>query len=162
MDEMRIIVGTREAAHRAAMAGYAHAQALMANGAGRVVVMVAPAMEPIGVQQRRFFHGPVLGQISEHVYVGGIRYTTDVWKEHFRKMYLPDTFRMLRLPGQKRATPQRVRHSTEDLGPRLYSEHIEQVIAYAVTEFGVEFRFDADERQGAQYVAPARKKPATA
>lgn len=111
------------------------------------------------VKQRKFLHGVVLMQIAERVQMpDGSRYVMKVWKEFFRKRFLPDTWEMVRFPGQKRATPRRVRISTEDLSVKQYSAYIDKVIDHAVVEFGVTFDIDAQEREAVRYVAPARKR----
>jgi hypothetical protein len=113
----------------------------------RLRLLVQIVEEDKTVRQRGFYHAAVLKQISEQARVNGVGYTAEVWKEFFRKRFLPDTWVSMRLPGAKRATPVRQRSSTEDLGIRGYSELIDQVIAAATTELGVEFVFDADERE---------------
>ncbi len=161
------IVETRLQAHEAAMQGYTLARTLIDQGK-RVVFSVGEDFEPISIKQRRFLHGPVFGQISEQVRVGGERYVMAIWKEFFRKLFLPDRFEMQRRPvwdkkqcrlvQAKRATPQRVRSSTEDLSVKQYSEYIDKVISHAVTEWNVIFDFDQQEREAARYVAPKRAK----
>lgn len=161
------IVETREQAHDAATQVYVMAKALIQDGK-RVQIAVGEDADPISLKQRRFLHGPVFSQISEQVRVGGERYVMDVWKEFFRKMLLPDRYEMRRIPvydkkqcrlvQPKRATPYRVRSSTEDLGVKKYSEYIEKVIAYAVTEWGVEFQFDQRERDAVRYVPHQTKR----
>lgn len=155
--EFRAAAATKEQAHAAALQAYAHARALLANGE-RVVITAAPMLETIGTRQRGFFHAAVLPQISEQVSLGGQRYTADLWKEFYRRLFLPDTWETRKLPGAKKATPLRVRSSTERLGVRGYSEHIDKVIAHAVTELGVTFRFDETEREAVRYIAPKRTK----
>lgn len=120
-------------------------------------------------KQRAFLHGPVLGQIAEHVKMpDGTRYVAQIWKTYFRKMFLPDTWEMRRevkwdpkkclLVQAKRATPHRVRISTERLSVKQYSTLIDQVIAHATTELGVVFDLDPVERKAARYVRPPRRK----
>jgi len=112
------------------------------------------------VQQRKFLHGPVLTQISEQVRVNGERFTVDVWKEYFRKRILErdPEYEMVKLPGAKRATPRRVRKSTEKLGVRDYAKFIDEVIDTAVADFNVAFRFEMNEREAVRYVDPRRLK----
>jgi hypothetical protein len=153
------IASTPESLHAAINRGYAHGKALLLNGEN-VLVTVGQALEPIGVKQRGFYHKAVLGQISEQVRVNGERFVIAIWKEFYRKLFLPDTWEMRKLPGQKKATPVRVRHSTEELGTKGYSELIDKVIAHAATEWGVEFRFLADEREAVRH-RPAKAKPQT-
>jgi hypothetical protein len=155
-DEFRTVVHSKEAAHDAITRGYAHAKAMVANGEA-VLIVIGPALEPISIKQRKFLHGPVLGQISEQVRVNGERYTIEVWKEYFRKLFLPDLYEMRRSPRwdktlarlvqPKRATPVRVRQSTEDLGVRAYAEFTNKVIDHAVVEFSVSFVFTVEDQE---------------
>lgn len=138
------------------------AKTLLENGE-QVLLTVGVAIEPVGIQQRKFLHGPVLTQISEQVRVRGERFTTDVWKEYYRKLILErePEYVMVKMPGAKRATPRRVRRSTETLGVRAYAKFIDEVIDHAVLEWGVVFRFEMNEREAVRYVDPRRlKKPA--
>lgn len=160
------IVHTREEAHEAVTRGYAYAQSLLADGK-RVKISIGEDDEPISIKQRGFLHAAVLPQIAEQVRVDGERYVVDIWKEYFRKEFLgyrwemrrPFKFdpKLCRLVQAKRATPFRIRNSTEDLNVRKYSEYIERVIAHAVTEWGVVFHFRAGEREAAQWVRPIAK-----
>lgn len=117
--------------------------------------------EDLTVRQRRFLHGPVLGQIAEQARdEDGRAYAMPVWKEYLRAKFLGHRWESLRLPGQKRATPRKVRISTEDLTVKQYSEYIEQVLAFAATELGVVFDLDPREREAAQYRPKKRAKSA--
>lgn len=151
-------VTTREDAHRAAVDLYAQAQALIADGK-RVRMLAEEDDDPKTLRQMRFIHGPVLNQIAEQVVVDGRRYTVDTWKLFFKNLILErePRFEMVRLPGWKRATPQRQRWSLRELGIKRCSLFIDEVIAHAATEFGVQFVFDIDEREAVRYRAPARK-----
>lgn len=152
MSEFSAVCFSREDAHRAAETAYDHAKTMIAGGVNAEIIC-RPATKPISVKLRGLFHGAVLTQISEQAKVAGIRYVADVWKEHFRKEFLPDQF--VRVKAIRRGedghpepywTSRRIRSSTEDLGNRRYAEHVDQVIAYAVTELGVEFAFTNEER----------------
>ena len=124
----------------------------------RIRIVVGVDREDKTMKQRRFYHAAVLPQISEQATVGGIRYTAPIWKEHFRKTMLGERWESIRMPGDKRATPRRIRISTEDLSIKQYSEHIDRVIAYGASELGVVFRFRADERDEVRWVdARARR-----
>jgi hypothetical protein len=168
-ETVSIVVSTQQEAHQAATQLYAHAKTLIANGE-QAAMSVGEALDEISSKQRRFFHGPVLTQISEQVRVAGERYTIDIWKEFFRQLFLPDKWVMSRRPRidpltrklvkPKRATPLRVRRSTEDLGVKGYSELIDKVLAHAATELGVEFVFINEEREAVRYKPPARKAKA--
>lgn len=161
------VVTNRLEAHDAVTQAYAIARRLIDDGK-RARITAGEDCDPVSIKQRRFFHGPVLTQISEQVRVNGERYTPDVWKEFFRKIFLPDRFEMRRVPvydkaqcmlvQPKRATPYRVRSSTEDLSVKKYSEHIEKVIAHAATEWSVVFKLDPREHAETRYVRPSTKR----
>lgn len=157
-DEYRATLRAVDTAREHFISAMNVARCLLDNGE-QVLLTVSVAVEPVGVQQRRFFHGPVLNQIAEQVRVRGERFTTDVWKEHLKNVILErePQYEMRKLPGAKRATPRRVRRSTEKLGVREYAAFIDEVIAYAVTEWGCEFRFEMSEREAVRY-QPARAK----
>jgi hypothetical protein len=154
-DEMSAVCFTQQDAHQAATAAYALAQTIIANGQN-ALIECRQALEPITVKQRKFLHGPVLGQISEQVRIGGNRYVTKIWKTYFHDLFIPDEWRVEsrfhldketgELVPDKRATPRRVRISTEELGVRAYSEFTEKVIDYATLEFGVVFHFTNEEQ----------------
>lgn len=167
-DRINVVVRTPEDAHQAVVHGYALAKALLADGK-RVHVAIGEDEEPLTVKQRKFFHGPVLTQISEQVRMpDGTRYVAAMWKEYLRQLFLPDRFVSRRVPRwdrelcalvqPKRATPHRERQSTEDLSIKQYSEFIDKVIAHATTELGVEFRFIDFEREEVRWKPPARKQ----
>lgn len=162
--------GTREALHAAVTQLYEHAKQRIAGAPDKVDrdtgemvprtwrLVFGEDADDLTVKQRGFLHAAVFPQIAEQVRVNGERFTAEVWKEYFRRLFLPDRFVMRKLPGQKKATPQRVRISTEDLTVKQYSEHIDRVIAHAVAEFGVTFHFLAEEREAVRYRAPARRR----
>lgn len=168
-DTLERIAISREQAHEAATLAYQHAQALLLNGE-RVRITCGTDDEPLSVKQRKFLHGPVLHQIAEQVRVNGERYVMKTWKEFFRVLLLEcrPKYEMVRIPKwdatkcalvqPKRATPRRVRQSTEDLSVKQYSDYIDRVIAHAATEFGVRFVFDIDEREAVRYRPPARAR----
>lgn len=127
-------------------------------------------LEDITTRQRGFLHAACFPQIAEQVRVKGERYVAKTWKEFYRALFLPDLWEMRKAlvfdqaTGEwrpaKRATPHRVRQSTEGLNIRLYSEHIDKVIAHATTEFGVVFNFDQQEREAVRWKAKKRKPAA--
>lgn len=140
---------------------------------GRLRVIVGFDRSDITTKQRGFLHAAVLPQIAEQVSIpDGTRYVAEVWKEFFRQRFLGHTYEVRAVPRwdaeagrmvqPKRATPVKVRVSTETLGIRAYSEFIDAVIAAATTELGVVFEFDNDEREAVRYRRRARAaKPAT-
>lgn len=173
LDQRDIVLlchGSKESLHAAARQLYALAQQRVAQSPDRIDdesgeveprtwrLTFGEDNEDITTKQRGFLHAAVFPQIAEQVALNGERFSAETWKEHYRRKFLPDRWVMRKLPGHKRPTPQRVRVSTEDLTVKQYAEHIDKVIADAVTEFGVEFVFDNDEREAARYRRPARKQ----
>lgn len=168
-DAINCIAATREEAHTAVTHAYALARSIIDNG-GRAHIQAGEDQEPISIKQRAFFHAAVLPQIAEQAVIGGTRYTVDIWKEFYRKRFLPDKWEMrksirwdaelCKLVQSKRATPHRVRVSTESLGIKSYSAHIDRVIDCAVLELGVAFVFRPSEREAVRYVAKPRAKAA--
>jgi hypothetical protein len=153
------VVTTREEAHQAVMQAYTVARTLIADGK-RVRITVGEDCDPITIKQRGFLHGPVMTQISEQVRVGGERYVADIWKRYFKNLILErkPRYEMIRMPGAKRATPRRKWWSTEELSIKQYSAFIDEVIAHAVTEWSVNFKFDERERNAVRYVRPVAKR----
>lgn len=158
-DTFITVIATEAGAREKFIKAMTHAKCILDNG-GSVELRVGPSTNPIGVVQRGFLHAAVLPQIAEQVYVGEKRerFVADIWKEHFHKMFIPDKWEMRKLPGAKRATPHRVRVSSEQLGVKRYAEWIDRIIDYAVAELGVEFVFKPSEREGVRYVAKPRKQ----
>lgn len=170
MEAFTRVVTTREDAHQAVSDAYMVARAMLLDGRP-VRVTVGEEVDPMSAKQRRFLHGPLLGQISEQVRVDGERYTIDVWKEYLRKLFLGQNgnrYVMLKAPRfdkklgrmvkSSRATPHAERISTESLTVKQYSEFIDRCIAHAAVEWRVEFVFDLDERDGVRYRKPVRAK----
>lgn len=156
-DDVLLPFTTQEQAHRAALTAYTHAKTLLAMRPGaRFRLIVGEDREDLTVRQRRFWHGVVLAQIAEQARVGGERYVMKVWKEYFRNLILGHTYEMVKMPGQKRATPRKSPVSTESLSVKQYSELIDRTIAHAVTDLGVVFDFDSQEREAVRYVEPRR------
>lgn len=146
------IAATREEAHEAITEAYGAAKALLQDGR-RVRVMVAQDYEPMTVRQRRFLHGPVIRQISEQARVEGVRYTRKVWKEHLREELLGSVW--VAAPD---GTPLEVRVSSEQLNVKDYSDYIDRVIAYAVTDWGVCFELDPRELEAVRYREPINQQ----
>lgn len=153
-------VATAESAHEAVLLANAHAKTLVRDpdNAGKVFrIIVGEERDSLSARQRRFMHGPLLGQIAEQVRVNGERFVIAVWKRYYKDLFLGHTWEMVKMPGQKKATPRKVPVSSEDLSIKQYSEWIDRVIAHAATEFGVRFVFQIDEREAVRYRPPVRR-----
>lgn len=79
-----------------------------------------------------------LGEVAEQAYVGGQRYTAEVWNEHCKAQLLPEETaagksKWLHMPSGER----RLMLSTSDLNVAEMSEYLDKLSAYASTELGV-------------------------
>ena len=126
-----------KAAMRAQVAPFCHS--LWNRGVQRISVMVQPEEDARSTQQNAYYWGVVLKEISAQATIGGVGATPDGWHLYFKKKHLGYKFTKVREPGKKRATVRKELRSTTDLSVRKMSEYLEQVMAEAVTDFGVRF-----------------------
>jgi hypothetical protein len=180
LDERDLVItcaGTREALHAAVSRLYEHAKERVAGAPDKVdreTGEVEPRVwrlifgedtDDITTRQRGFLHAAVFPQISEQARLNGVGATAAGWKEWYRAEFLGWKWAVVDVPGKLTSGGKpvkkrmKVRVSTEDLGPRLYSDYIDRVIAHATTEFGVVFVFRDEEREAVRYTRPARKQP---
>ncbi len=106
--------------------------------AGRkMVLQVVDYEEKMTTQQRKYYHGYILLEISKQAKVDGNQYSLEVWKEHFRKTYLGSKRKKVvdPLTGKKSWRLERI--SSESLGVKGYNLLIERVTAFACTDLGV-------------------------
>ena len=100
-------------------------------------------------QNSLYWAGP-LREIAEQGYVAGRTYTAEVWHEHFKREFLPESYdpelckredyrKWDYTPGGERILV----GSTTDLTVRGFSLYLTQVEAYAATELGVVFHVRA-------------------
>lgn len=96
-------------------------------------------------QLRKMFHGPVLRDISEQVWMRDpltgqqIRYVPLAWKHYFAELFIPPTFEEYTVRATGEVKVRQRRRSTEELDDDAFAEFLLQVQAHAVTEWGVEF-----------------------
>lgn len=142
-------------------------EAMLADGK-RPHVTLDEEADSLTLRQLRFLHGPVFGQIAEQAVVNGRRFDKDTWKRYLKEQFIPDEFEMVWLPfvvdkvtGElrpaKRKVPRKKEKSLLDLKNQARSDFIDQVLAYAATDLGVEFVFIFDEREAVRYQPPKRK-----
>lgn len=160
----------RDSWRAAAETIYRAGLALIEDGK-RVRITAAEDEDTLTLRQLRFIHGPILQQISEQVIVNGVKYAKEVWKEHLKDLFIPDSWEMVQAPfvrdaktgawrPSKRKVPRKVEKSLKSLGVRRCSEFIDQVLAHAAVEWGVQFVFTFDEREAVRYVPPRSKTKA--
>lgn len=96
-------------------------------------------------QLRKMFHGPVLRDIAEQVWVPDEitgcrrRYAPLVWKHYFAQLFIEPTFEEYTVKKTGEIKVRERRRSTEELSDDEFAEFVLQVQAHAVTEWGVEF-----------------------
>lgn len=112
---------------------------MWSQGIERLTVTVEPEEDSKTVQQGKFLWGVVYLEIAHQASVGGIRYTVDAWHEFFKRQFLPRRKVTALVAGKKRPVVYTTLGSTKGLKVKPMSKYIEQVIAYAVTELGVQF-----------------------
>ena len=96
-------------------------------------------------QMRKFFHGPVLRDIAEQVWLIDeqrgvrVRYAPPAWKDLFREWFIEPTFEeyVVRSTGELKLRERR--RSTEELSDDEFAVFLLQVQAFAVVDLGVEF-----------------------
>lgn len=110
----------------------------------RMVVEFRHAEDAKTDEQRRYYHGVILVEISKQAKPNGVQYPMQVWKEYFRDLYLGTKRKTFTNPVTGKKVSRTIRLSTEDLGVKGYTKLIEQVTAYAVTELGVMFPADME------------------
>lgn len=157
-DTFVTVIATEQGAREKFITAMNHAKAMLDNGE-RVQLSVGPALDPIRAKQRKFLKDIVFGQMAEQIVVGEKRerYTKEIWAEFFRRRFLGDRYEMRKLPGAKKATPLRVRNSSEELGVKGYSEYTDRVIDTAIVEYAVIFEFTSAEREEVRHVTKPRK-----
>jgi hypothetical protein len=115
------------------------AQKCWANGADRLTVVVEPEEDTLTAQQRKYYHGVILTEITQQVKPNGQAFPFKVWKEHIRETFLGDEIQTVLNPLTGESKRVKIRISTEDLSVAEYSVLIEKVTAWAVTDLGVMF-----------------------
>lgn len=91
------------------------------------------------VEQNRFLWGYVYKHISEQAQIDGIGAQAEGWHLYYKRMFLGYRFARVKVPGQKRSVITKELKSTSDLKTRAMSKYIDEVMAHAVTTFGVQF-----------------------
>lgn len=96
-------------------------------------------------QMRKFFHGPVLRDIAEQVWLLDeqrgvrVRYAPMVWKYFFRELFVEPTFEEFVVRSTGEVKVRECRRSTEALSDDEFAVFLLQVQAFAVVDLGVEF-----------------------
>jgi hypothetical protein len=109
------------------------------QGIERLTVTVEPEDDAKTVQQGRFLWGVVYHEIAHQAKIGGVRYTSDAWHAYYKRKFLPRKKVTEHVAGKKRPIVYTTLGTTKGMKVKPMSKYIEQVIADAVTELGVQF-----------------------
>jgi len=137
-------VATREGANKVANLVYQQAKLMIADGK-RVRIRCEEAKDVRSLRQNAFLWGHVYSSISLQAVVCGERWISEAWHELMKRMFLGYRYEVVeRMPGQpeiadKRQRVRRVLRSTTELSVKEMSQYLEKVLAYGVTDLGVEF-----------------------
>lgn len=136
-------VRTPEGAKNVARLIYDNALAMIADGK-RVRLRCEEARDVRSLRQNAFLWGHVYSSISLQAVICGERWIDLAWHEHFKRLFLGYRFEeVVAMPGQvitdKRQKVRRVLRSTTELSVKEMSVYLEKVLAWGVTELGVEF-----------------------
>lgn len=135
---MRVELHEPQQAHQA-LAQHAWPWVKQQTSQGRELVAEFRLLDDAITQaQRGYLHGVVLTEIALYARPNGQQFPMPVWKEWFRDRLLGDRRVTCVDPMTGRKSRRRVRVSTEDLGVRRLAKYIDEVIAIAATELGVE------------------------
>lgn len=105
------------------------------QGGGRWVLTVA-RRKRTSKQNKRYWGGGVLAQISEQVVINGKQYSAETWHEQFKRQFIG----VVELPNGDF-----VGKSSTELDTAEFSLFCDQVEAYAASELGVTF-YDLPDR----------------
>lgn len=114
-------------------------QAAWANGVRRLAVTVQPEEDARTIQQLRFYWGVVLKEISEQARIGGQQYAADAWHELAKRQFLPRKTKRTHVAGKARPVITTTIGTTKGLGIRKMSKFLEELMAFAATDLGVQF-----------------------
>jgi len=119
--------------------------------AGRKQTLIIQDFEDsLTAQQRKYYHGYILNEVAKQASIEGRKYNLQIWKEHFRDKYLGEVIETIVNPMTGAERKEVVRVSSESLGVKGYSELIEKVTAFAVTELNVNFDLSFDQWKDSQ------------
>ena len=145
MTTRSVLVASPRAAHQAVVDLFQHEIKPHTKRGAAGIVTWQTVDEYHRHQMRKMFHGPVLKDISEQVWVEDtitgcrVRYVPLAWKHYFAELFIAPTFEEYTVRKTGEVKVRQRRRSTEELTDDEFSEFLIQVQAHAVTEWGVEF-----------------------
>jgi hypothetical protein len=149
MIEQRLLSSPRSA-HEAALELYGIAKEKTKTGA-RYLMQLISTNDYYRHKLRKAFHGPVLRDIAEQVWVLDerrgvrVRYVPLAWKHYFAELFIEPTFEEYTVKKTGEVKLRQRRRSTEELLDDEFAEFLLKVQAHAVTELGVVFTEQEDQ-----------------
>lgn len=126
---------------RAAIAGQIgpFCRAAWDRGIQRLAVTIEPEEDARTAQQNRFYWGVLLKEISEQAAPGGQKWSAEAWHELGKRQFLPRITKRVKVAGRPRPVVTTVIGSTKGLSVKRMGKYMEQFMAFAATELGVQF-----------------------
>lgn len=134
-----VTVSTPVDAHRVVSDLYARVLKPMTSSGKAMQITVCQAEDDRTVAANRYYWGVVLKEISEQAKIEGSTYMAEAWHELFKRQFLGYQIEKVVVAGSKRKRVRRSLRSTARLKVRAWHKYLDQVMAYAVTDLGVEF-----------------------
>lgn len=138
---LQVYAADQAAAHSACRAGWRLAKRLTGEGEG-VEIIVRLAEDQRSLRANRFYWGFVLKVIAAQAVIAGQRYTAEAWHELFKRQFLGYEIKKATVAGRRRKMVTRTLRSTTQLSPRSFVKYLDQIVAFAATDLGVEWRLD--------------------
>jgi len=133
------VIATHEDCRPVFVAAFRHAEQLI-NAGQAVWIVVRRHEEDRSLRQNAYYWGHVLPTISQQAMIGGQRWVTDAWHELAKREFLGYEVKKIQIAGRKRKHVIRRLRSTADLKVRAFSDYLEKLTAFAVTDLGVQFQ----------------------
>lgn len=105
----------------------------------QIAVHLCELEDARSIQQLRFLWGVVYRETSEQARIDGQKYTPDAWHELGKRLHLPRVQKKTRVAGRKRPVIVTTIGTTKGLSVRKMSAYIEEFMAWAATDYGVQF-----------------------
>lgn len=141
MPTIDMVVQSREQAYEAACRAYEVAKHLIAEGK-RAHIRAEPDEDDRTLKQNRYYWGVILKEIAEQASIEGQRWCAEAWHELMKRQFLGYEIRKVRVAGRNRPVVIRRLRSTTDLSVAKFNKYLDQVMAFAVTDHGVQFSSD--------------------
>lgn len=116
-----------------------YASRLWAEGVSRISVVAQAEDDARSIQQLRFLWGVVYKETSEQARIDGQKYTPDAWHELGKRLHLPRKHTKAHVAGRKRPVITTSIGTLQGISIKRMSVYIEKFMAWAATDYGVQF-----------------------